>query len=157
MDDFKRFKSFIDDNNNFKLEDRLRDFIHMSTLGIIDLKIIINALQTQSFDSVYAFMKEEDLLRHFAYLTNADYVRLDYSYSDVSPFQISHNVQIHAHSITEFGHRFFEKRNIFRVKESEYMLSEFVKDLKVGVKQNDYMSYFNSNCYLKDFIVFDFS
>ena len=155
VNDFEKLKLFVNDNNNFELERKLKVFFHESTLSIIDLKIIINALKTESFDSVYTFMKEDTLLSNLAYLTNAEYVRLDLSYSYMGDFPMSINIQVHSHVITELGNCFYDNDNIFKTKDSEMMLPEFVKALQVGVKQKDFLNYFKTNCFLKDLIVFE--
>lgn len=153
--DLSKFKKFVNDNDNFKLEKMLNEMFHDSTLRIMELKIILNALKTNNFESIYTFVKEDKLLDHIAYLTNVEYIRLDYSYAHIGPLQRYHDIKIHSYIITELGEEFFKNNSIHRMKDTRFIVADCVKDLKAGIKQKNYKDYFNNKYYLKDMLVFN--
>lgn len=95
ISDFNKFKQFVCDNDNFKLEKILNELFYESTLKIMEVKIIINALKTNSFDLIDIFIKKDIVLDHLHYLTNIAYIRLDYSYGHVVVLQRDHDIKIH--------------------------------------------------------------
>ncbi|MCH4891162.1 hypothetical protein EZV73_26525 [Acidaminobacter sp. JC074] len=153
--DFKKFKEFVDLYDNFKLEKILSEFFSESAFRNMELKIIINALKSNGFESVYTFIREDKILDYLNYLTNMEYIRLDYSYKDVGPLQQDLDLKIHGFKMTELGENFFNSDSVIRLREQSFLMNECVKDFKKGTKEKQYKAYFDKLYYMRNLIIFE--
>ena len=151
---FNKFKKFVNDNNNFQLENILKESFHDSTIRVMELKIMINALKAKDLDSVYVFMDEDRLIANISYLCNMEYVKLDYSFSNIALFQNSYDIKIHASVITKLGEEFYNNNSVQRMKDLRFSVTDCVRYFKIGIKQKDYKNYFSNIYTLKDVLVF---
>jgi hypothetical protein len=120
----------------------------------MELKIMINALKAKDLDSVYVFMNEDRLIANISYLCNMEYVKLDYSFSNIALFQNSYDIKIHASVITKLGEEFYNNNSVQRMKDLRFSVTDCVRYFKIGIKQKDYKNYFSNIYTLKDVLVF---
>lgn len=155
ISDFKKFKKFVDDNDNFQLEKILHESFTESALRNIELKIVMNALRTNDFQSVYTFIKEDKILDYIEYLTNVEYIKLDYSYNNIGFIQNKLDLKIYTWIITEKGLSYYDNDSVHRTREARYIAADCVKEFKKGSKLKNYKEYFDKFCYMKGLLVFE--
>ncbi|MBI9011401.1 MAG: hypothetical protein JEZ08_04165 [Clostridiales bacterium] len=145
-------KTYVSEKNSLELETITKDMIFDSILSISELKIVMNALTSNTLESALDYMDENAMLDYIRYLTNNEFIKLDMTYNAPDLFSTPNNFVINKFEMTTKGKSYLKSDKLNYLKGSRYMIREMSYALKELEEQKDKDKYLKENVYLKNFI-----
>lgn len=145
------FKRMIDEKNNFELEGLMKMFIERSITTMTEAKIILNALKTDTFESVFFFMSEDQVINHLSYLVDTNHVKLDFTFDETFSAKLKH-IEIKDAIILDKGERYLRSAALIKMKLQGNMAKQLAMNLKQFVKEKEKQKAVKENTLLKDVI-----
>lgn len=152
--DVDALKTYVSDKNSLELETLTKDMIFDSILSMSELKIVMNALTSNTLENALDHMDEHAMLDYIGYLTNNEFIKLDMSYNAPDLFSTPQNFVINKFEMTNKGKSYLKSNKLNYLKGSRYMIREMSYALKELEEQKDHDKYLKENIYLKNFIRF---
>lgn len=107
------FKSFMSRQNDGQLMELMKHFVKDTIIHMTEAKMILKALKTNTFEELNDFMMSGQILHHLLYLTNGDYLKLDFEEIIEDKNQ---RLLIHDFKITPSGENYIKSDTLIKMK-----------------------------------------
>ncbi|MBN2795683.1 MAG: hypothetical protein JXR88_09770 [Clostridia bacterium] len=107
------FKAFMARQNDSQLMDLMKHFVKDTIIHMTEAKMILKALKNNDFTGLNDFMLPSQILHHILYLTNHDYLKLDFE--EIVEAQ-KQNLLVHDYKITASGENYISSDTLIKMK-----------------------------------------